>query len=107
MDLGFEGGFTVLAKSINTKIHPEWVADANNLYKWTQLPATCFETIFANDIFPAAKTSWMSLRFPVEGYQERADPMRVLQMSVSPQSSGDPLPILDAFFFGHDSPPVK
>ncbi|HNY49507.1 MAG TPA: DNA (cytosine-5-)-methyltransferase [Smithella sp.] len=59
MDLGFEGGFNVLSKSINTKIHPEWVDNKKNIQKWIKLPETVFKTIFANDIFPAAKASWV------------------------------------------------
>ena len=29
MDIGFEGGFSCLKESVNTKIHPEWVEDSN------------------------------------------------------------------------------
>jgi DNA (cytosine-5)-methyltransferase 1 len=58
MDLGFEGGFRVLRKSINESIHPDWLTENDS--KWVQLPKTTFETIFANDIFPAAKAAWES-----------------------------------------------
>ena len=58
MDLGFEGDFHVLRKSINEQIHPEWLANANG-NAWVKLPKTGFKTIFANDIFPAAKASWL------------------------------------------------
>ncbi len=57
MDLGFEGGFTVLKRCVNTKIHPDWkntpVDD-----KWIKLPSTRFTTVFANDIRPDAKSAW-------------------------------------------------
>jgi DNA (cytosine-5)-methyltransferase 1 len=58
MDLGFEGGFKVLRKSINEAIHPDRLTENDS--KWVQLPKTQFETIFANDIFPAAKVAWES-----------------------------------------------
>ncbi len=57
MDLGFEGGFSVLKKSYNKKIHSNWnVKNINPL--WVQLPETRFTTVFANDIRPDAKTAW-------------------------------------------------
>ena len=57
MDLGFEGGFDVLAKSVNPNIYPEWLR-GNRGGAWARLPETGFSTIFANDIFPAAKAAW-------------------------------------------------
>ena len=60
MDLGFEGGFKVLDKSINEHIHPDWLVHQKEDSKWVHLPETQFETIFANDIFPAAKVAWES-----------------------------------------------
>lgn len=60
MDLGFEGGFKVLEKSINEDIHPDWLRFKEDRCKWVELPETQFETIFANDIFPAAKVAWES-----------------------------------------------
>ena len=58
MDLGFEGNFNVLRKSVNPKLHPEWIKNPVNKY-WVRLPKTKFKTIFANDISPAAKASWV------------------------------------------------
>jgi len=58
MDLGFEGDFRVLRKSVNEKIHPEWVKNPVNKY-WVRLPKTIFKTVFANDILSAAKASWV------------------------------------------------
>lgn len=58
MDLGFEGGFTCLKRSVNSKIHPDWVAKKDG--DWVQLKETGFETAFANDIRPDAKAAWVS-----------------------------------------------
>lgn len=56
MDIGFEGNFTCLKKSINTNIHPEWVRE--DYGDWVKLAPTIFDTVFANDIRPDAKTAW-------------------------------------------------
>ncbi len=57
MDLGFEGGFTVLRKSVNPSVHPHWkLKDIDNA--WVKLPETRFTTVFANDIRPDAKIVW-------------------------------------------------
>lgn len=58
MDIGFEGGFDCLKKSINTVIHPNWVAKDKG--DWVELVETGFETVFANDIRPDAKAAWVS-----------------------------------------------
>ena len=58
MDLGFEGGFTCLKRSVNSKIHPDRVAKKDG--DWVQLKETGFETAFANDIRPDAKAAWVS-----------------------------------------------
>ena len=58
MDLGFEGNFNVLKKSINPEIHPHWMADEVNS-NWIRLPKTIFKTIFANDVVPSAKAAWV------------------------------------------------
>ena len=58
MDLGFEGGFEVLEKSINKNIHPEWNLPSEK-EGWIMLPRTRFKTVFANDILPAAKAAWI------------------------------------------------
>lgn len=57
MDLGFEGGFTVLKKSVNLSIHPNWKIRQESK-GWVRLPDTRFKTVFANDIRPDAKTAW-------------------------------------------------
>lgn len=58
MDIGFEGGFTCLRRSINTNMHPSWIAEENG--KWVKVKETGFETVFANDIRPDAKSAWVS-----------------------------------------------
>ena len=58
MDIGFEGGFTCLKKSINTAIHSNWIVEQNG--NWVTLADTIFETVFANDIRPDAKAAWVS-----------------------------------------------
>lgn len=57
MDLGFEGGFQVLKRSINLRINRDWISDSDDS-KWTILPKTRFNTVFANDINEAAKVVW-------------------------------------------------
>ena len=55
MDLGFEGGFRVLKRSVNDSFH--WpIKDLDE--KWVELPKTRFHTVFANDIRPDAKRAW-------------------------------------------------
>lgn len=55
MDIGFEGGFTCLSKSI---VMPEWVEKNEN--KWVKVKPTSFDTVFANDIRPDAKAAWVT-----------------------------------------------
>lgn len=56
MDIGFEGDFKCLKKSVNTNLHPDWIIE--DLGKWVRLAPTCFETVFANDIRKDAKAAW-------------------------------------------------
>ena len=56
MDLGFEGGFRCLKRSVNFNIHPDWVDSTEG--KWVRLKPTKFKTIFANDIREDAKVAW-------------------------------------------------
>lgn len=58
MDIGFEGNFICLKKSINHKIHPEWIEEDNG--DWVKVAPTMFKTVFANDIRPDAKAAWVS-----------------------------------------------
>ena len=57
LDLGMEGGFSVLKKSVNTNLHPDWIAEELNSFQ-VLLKKNRFTTIFANDIFPAAQNAW-------------------------------------------------
>ncbi len=58
MDIGFEGGFVCLKKSINSIIHSDWIED--DFGSWVKVKKTGFETIFANDIRKDAKAAWVS-----------------------------------------------
>lgn len=58
MDIGFEGGFRCLKKSINAKLHPEWIWEEHG--EWVRTKPTKFSTVFANDIRPDAKAAWVS-----------------------------------------------
>lgn len=58
MDIGFEGNFKCLRKSVNIEMHPDWVVKSDS--KWVTLSPTAFETIFANDIRPDAKIAWVN-----------------------------------------------
>jgi len=57
-ELGFAGNFSVLSKSINKKIHPDW-RYANGVDEdWKLLAKTRFHTVFANDTREDAKVAW-------------------------------------------------
>ena len=58
MDIGFEGGFFCLKRSINQKLHKEWIIE--DFGKTVRVKPTGFKTIFANDIRPDAKAAWVS-----------------------------------------------
>lgn len=58
LDLGFEGGFDVLKRSVNQKVHPGWNVKPKN-DSWVTLPYTRFKTVFANDIREDAKEVWV------------------------------------------------
>ena len=58
LDLGFEGGFDVIAEALNFSIHPDWnISDETN-EGWKRIPKTRFNTVFANDIRPDAQIAW-------------------------------------------------
>lgn len=56
MDIGFEGDFWCMKKSVNTEVHPDWITEENG--DWVRLAPTVFETVFANDIRKDAKIAW-------------------------------------------------
>ncbi len=58
MDIGFEGAFACLAKSINEREHPDWILSKKGA--WVTVAPTIFDTVFANDIRPDAKAAWVS-----------------------------------------------
>ena len=58
MDIGFEGNFICLKKSINSNLHPDWIKE--DLGEWVRVAPTIFKTVFANDIRPDAKAAWVS-----------------------------------------------
>ncbi len=58
MDIGFEGNFVCLKKSINSDIHPDWIKETSG--DWVRVAPTIFDTVFANDIRPDAKAAWVS-----------------------------------------------
>ncbi len=58
MDIGFEGDFLCLEKSINRVIHPNWIEETNG--DMVRVKPTGFKTVFANDIRPDAKAAWVS-----------------------------------------------
>jgi len=57
LDLGFEGGFWCLRKSINIERHREWIKEERGNY--VLVKDTGFDTVFANDIRADAKTAWV------------------------------------------------
>lgn len=59
MDLGFEGGFSVLQSSINEILKPNFVEkELNNGF--IHLRKTRFKTVFANDILSDARNAWVN-----------------------------------------------
>ena len=58
MDIGFEGGFRCLKRSINISQNPDWISEDQGM--WVMTAPTKFDTVFANDIRPDAKAAWVS-----------------------------------------------
>ncbi|NMH24151.1 DNA cytosine methyltransferase [Flavobacterium solisilvae] len=59
MDLGFEGGFSVLQQSINEILTPNFI-DKKFKNGFVQLKKTKFKTVFANDILTDARNAWVN-----------------------------------------------
>lgn len=59
MDLGFEGGFSVLKNSVNENLTPHFIErDLENGF--VELKKTRFKTVFANDILDDARNAWVN-----------------------------------------------
>lgn len=59
MDLGFEGGFSVLKSSVNEILTPDFI-EKTLKNGFVQLRKTKFKTVFANDILPDARNAWVN-----------------------------------------------
>jgi len=59
MDLGFEGGFSVLKSSVNEKLTPSFIDKKLN-NGFILLKKTKFKTVFANDILKDARNAWVN-----------------------------------------------
>ena len=59
MDLGFEGGFSVLKSSVNEKLTPSFIDKKLN-NGFVLLKKTKFKTVFANDILKDARNAWVN-----------------------------------------------
>ena len=57
LDLGLEGGFLTLRRSVNEEIHPDWMQDCVNR-NFVRVQKNRFQTVFANDILPCAQKAW-------------------------------------------------
>lgn len=57
MDLGFEGGFTVPRRAVNTHYHKGWISRVIDK-DWVRVRNNAFHTVFANDIRPDAQAAW-------------------------------------------------
>ena len=58
MDLGLEGDFWCHQNSVDEISHPDWIQERRG--EWVKLVRNNFETVFANDIRPDAKTAWVT-----------------------------------------------
>lgn len=59
MDLGFEGGFSVLESSVNEKLTPHFI-DKKLGNGFIKLKKNKFKTVFANDILTDARNAWVN-----------------------------------------------
>lgn len=59
MDLGFEGGFNVLQESVNEQLTPHFI-EKRLRNGFVKLHKTKFRTVFANDIFSDARSTWVN-----------------------------------------------
>lgn len=59
MDLGFEGGFSVLQESVNEVLTPDFISKKLK-NGFIELKKTKFKTVFANDILSDARNAWVN-----------------------------------------------
>ncbi len=59
MDLGFEGGFSVLSSCVNEILTPQFI-DKKIDENFVHLKKTRFKTVFANDILTDARNAWVN-----------------------------------------------
>ncbi|MCD0456082.1 DNA (cytosine-5-)-methyltransferase [Chryseobacterium sp. LC2016-27] len=59
MDLGFEGGFSVLQESVNEILTPDFISKKLK-NGFVELKKTKFKTVFANDILSDARNAWVN-----------------------------------------------
>lgn len=59
MDLGFEGGFSVLQESVNEVLTPDFISKKLK-NGFVELKKTKFKTVFANDILSDARNAWVN-----------------------------------------------
>lgn len=87
MDLGFEGAFKVHSSCINKAIHPSWVNGSKS--SWVKLPTLGYETVFANDIRPGAKSAWLSFFGQRRAIQDQIYYLKSIVDLVKNHSSGE------------------
>ena len=89
MDLGFEGGFDVLSKSVMDK------SFASNQQTFTHLPQTNFETVFSCDVAPSTQVAWRNYFHDVRGSDENIFHLQsIVDVVKSLQSGHDPYDLL-------------
>ena len=89
MDIGCEGNFTCLKKSINCSQHRDWINKIDGNY--VKLKPTQFDIVFANDIFPSAQKTWYNY---FKQYYDNAEDIYVLESIVDlvkKEKSGIPI----------------
>lgn len=90
MDLGFEGNFNVLTKSI-----ADLKDFKNSKSRFSRLPETSFETAFACDVAHSARTAWLNYFCDVRGAQETVFKLEsIVDVVKTLQNSSDPYELL-------------
>lgn len=94
MDLGFEGDFEILKKSMNTSTNPHWSITKTDREEWIRLPKTRFQTVFANDILKEARTAWQTY-FSKKGIDKNIYHLESIVNIVKNHKSGESVLPLD------------